>query len=230
MPITPGSVIEHGDWQRYTPATLPEDAPGGALFARRTSDGADWYDYVNDSSNFQANTVKMTVAQTLVCAATTDPVRLFPGNGLVLEVTGVPLRRSATRLGPQDLRRRHPDVQRRARAAARSVAGNGNTAQTARGARSQVGRFVSVPFNGTGMFVRLRNWVADATAGVKIRADYHDIEDDGFAAGLSHCIARDGQSIILNNIPMNGKRLTGLADPVDPQDADTKHYADPSCR
>ena len=91
MPITPGSVIEHGDWQRYTPATLPEDAPGGALFARRTSDGADWYDYVNDSTNFQANTVKMTVAQTLVCAATTDPVRLFPGNGLVLEVTGVPL-------------------------------------------------------------------------------------------------------------------------------------------
>ena len=76
------------------------------------------------------------------------------------------------------------------------------------------------------MFVRLRNWVADATAGVKIRADYHDIEDDGFAAGLSQCIARDGQSIILNNIPMNGKRLTGLADPVDPQDADTKHYAD----
>ena len=60
-----------------------------------------------------------------------------------------------------------------------------------------------MPFNGTGMFVRLRNWVADATAGVRIRADYHDIEDDGFADGLSHCIARDGQSIIINNIPMN---------------------------
>ena len=83
-----------------------------------------------------------------------------------------------------------------------------------------------MPFNGTGMFVRLRNWVADAAAGIKIRADYHDIEDDGFAAGLSHCIARDGQSVILNNIPMNSKRLTSLADPLDPQDAATKTYAD----
>jgi hypothetical protein len=83
-----------------------------------------------------------------------------------------------------------------------------------------------VPFNGAGMFVRVRNWVADATAGIKIRADYHDIEDDGFADGLSQCIARDGQSVILANISMNSKRLIALADPVDPQDASTKTYAD----
>jgi hypothetical protein len=76
------------------------------------------------------------------------------------------------------------------------------------------------------MFVRVRNWVADAAAGIKIRADYHDIEDDGFAAGISQCIARDGQSTILNNIPMNGKRLVSLSDPVDPQDAVTKAYDD----
>jgi hypothetical protein len=83
-----------------------------------------------------------------------------------------------------------------------------------------------VPFNGAGMFVRLRNWVEDATAGVKIRADYHDIEDDNFAGGISQCIARDGQSTVLNNIPMNSKRMVSLSDPVDPQDASTKAYAD----
>lgn len=83
-----------------------------------------------------------------------------------------------------------------------------------------------MPFNGAGMFTRLRNWVADAAAGVKIRADYHDIEDNGFADGLSQCIVRDGQSTITNNIPMNSKRLIALSDPTDPQDASTKAYAD----
>lgn len=83
-----------------------------------------------------------------------------------------------------------------------------------------------MPFNGTGMFVRLRNWVADAAAGVKIRADYHDIEDDGFADGLTQCITKDGQTTIMQNIPMNSKRIIALQDPADPQDAATKAYAD----
>jgi len=83
-----------------------------------------------------------------------------------------------------------------------------------------------MPFNGAGVFQRVRNWVADAAGGIKIRADFHDSEDDGFAAGLSNCIARDGQSIVTQNIPWNSKRITGLQDPVNPQDAVTKQYAD----
>ena len=83
-----------------------------------------------------------------------------------------------------------------------------------------------MPFNGSGVFQRVRNWVADATAGVKIRADYHDAEDDGFAAGLTNCIAKDGQTIVTQNIPFNSKRITGLQDPVNDQDAATKAYTD----
>jgi hypothetical protein len=86
------AVIEHGNWQVYAPATVPPGAPGNTLFARRAeSDGADWYQYVNNSSNFQANTVKLTVFNNIVAAATIDPTTLFPGNALVLEVTDVPL-------------------------------------------------------------------------------------------------------------------------------------------
>jgi len=83
-----------------------------------------------------------------------------------------------------------------------------------------------MPFNGSGVFQRVRNWVADATAGIKIRADYHDAEDDGFAAGLSNCIAKDGQTLITQNIPFNSKRITGLQDPVNPQDAATKKFVE----
>jgi len=83
-----------------------------------------------------------------------------------------------------------------------------------------------MPFNGSGFFQRVRNWVADAAAGIKIRDDYHDAEDDNLAAGLSMTITRDGQSQILENIPFNNKRITVLADPVNPQDAATKAYAD----
>jgi len=66
----------------------------------------------------------------------------------------------------------------------------------------------------------------DATNSVKIRADRHDDEDNNFAAGLSNCITKDGQTSITQNIPFNSRRIVSLADPIDPQDAATKDYAD----
>lgn len=82
-----------------------------------------------------------------------------------------------------------------------------------------------MPFNGSGVFTRAMNWVSDATAGTKIRADRHDSEDNNFASGLSNTICRDGQSTILADIPWNAKRITNLGDPVNAGDALNKQWA-----
>ncbi len=74
-------------------------------------------------------------------------------------------------------------------------------------------------FNGSGLFVRIYNWVADRNANIKIRADRMDAEMDGMADGLSNCITRDGQSTVTQPIPFNDKRLTGVGDATDVADA-----------
>lgn len=66
-------------------------------------------------------------------------------------------------------------------------------------------------FNGSGVFVRLYNWVVDKGNSVKITASRMDAEMDGMATGLSNCITKDGQTTITQNIPMNSKKLTGCA-------------------
>lgn len=48
-------------------------------------------------------------------------------------------------------------------------------------------------FNGSGLFVRLYNWVTDKANSIPITASRMDGEMDGFAAGLSNCVTRDGQ-------------------------------------
>lgn len=83
-----------------------------------------------------------------------------------------------------------------------------------------------MPFDGSGNFNRVANWVNDAAALIKIRADRHDAEDDNFASGLSNTLTKDGQTQPTANLPMNGKRLVNLGAPVNPTDAATKAYAD----
>lgn len=68
-----------------------------------------------------------------------------------------------------------------------------------------------MPFNGSGTFARVYNWVVDRDSAVKIRADRMDTEMDGFATGLSTCIAKDGQTTITADIPFNSHNITGLA-------------------
>jgi hypothetical protein len=68
-----------------------------------------------------------------------------------------------------------------------------------------------MPFNGSGTFVRLYNWVNDAANGIKISATRMDAETDGIAAGLSNCITRDGQGVPTANIGWGGYNLTGVA-------------------
>lgn len=65
-------------------------------------------------------------------------------------------------------------------------------------------------FNGSGVFVRLYNWVNDAAANIKIRADRMDNEMDGFATGLSSCITKDGQTTIAANLPMATYKHTNV--------------------
>jgi hypothetical protein len=83
-----------------------------------------------------------------------------------------------------------------------------------------------MPFNGSGVFTRLRSWVTDANAAIDIEPDLHDTEDDGFAAGLSNVICKDGQTTITQNIPFNNKKITGLADATAATDALNRQTAD----
>ena len=74
-------------------------------------------------------------------------------------------------------------------------------------------------FNGSGTFARLYSWVVDKGNGLFIDSTRMDAEMDGMATALSNCMTRDGQSPPTANIPMGGKKITGLANGTASTDA-----------
>jgi len=76
-----------------------------------------------------------------------------------------------------------------------------------------------MPFNGSGLFLRIYNWVNDAANGINILSTRMDAETQGIADGLSNCFTRYGQSPPTADLPMGGKKIIGLADGSSAQDA-----------
>lgn len=83
-----------------------------------------------------------------------------------------------------------------------------------------------MPFNGSGTFNRLYSWIVDAANGVDISSTRTDAEMNGFAAGLTNCITRDGQSPPSADLPMGGKKLTNLGNAASDTDALNRITAD----
>lgn len=69
-----------------------------------------------------------------------------------------------------------------------------------------------MPFNGAGNFVPLSPPQYPAVSGDVIRAAYFNAVINDLIAGLTNVITRDGQSPPTSNLPMAGKRHTGISD------------------
>lgn len=67
-------------------------------------------------------------------------------------------------------------------------------------------------WNGTGIFSRIYNWVAERDAGNNIDATKFDSENDNFATGIQNCLTKDGQNSPTSDLPMGGQKHTGVAD------------------
>lgn len=68
-----------------------------------------------------------------------------------------------------------------------------------------------MPYNGSGTFTREYDWTEDAANNIDIDATRMDTEMDGMATGLSTALTKDGQTNPTQNLPMNSKKHTGVA-------------------
>jgi len=84
-------ITDHGEWAIYTPDSPPEGMPPNALYARRASDGRDWYQYVSDGGSFRPGTLKVLAGWStayegyVVSSAVRDATTLFPSRHRLLE-------------------------------------------------------------------------------------------------------------------------------------------------
>jgi hypothetical protein len=67
-----------------------------------------------------------------------------------------------------------------------------------------------VPWNGSGLFQRLYNWVNDDNAGIKITASRMDADTNDIVAGLENCQTLDGQTVPTHSLPMGGFTHTNV--------------------
>jgi hypothetical protein len=80
-------IVDHGVWSRYEPESRPADLPASVMFCRRDRDGRDWYEYVR-GNDLSRHSIKLTVLDDVVRAATRDASMLFPQGCRVVEVVG----------------------------------------------------------------------------------------------------------------------------------------------
>lgn len=76
-----------------------------------------------------------------------------------------------------------------------------------------------MPFNGSGTFTRIYNWVIDKANGINITASRMDADTDDIANGLSQCINKNGQTTLTANIPFNNYKITGLSNGAERNDS-----------
>lgn len=70
-----------------------------------------------------------------------------------------------------------------------------------------------------GVFSGSLVWLSDASAGIDILADRHDVHDQDLAAGINACLNRNGQNSPTTNISWGGWKITGIGNGTAPADA-----------
>lgn len=69
-------------------------------------------------------------------------------------------------------------------------------------------------WDGAGNYTRLRNFSADASAGIKILASAMDQELNDFASAIGLCWTRNGQNVPTTDIPMGGRKFVNIGAPA----------------